>query len=238
MDLSASSTPQGDDTLFPFYENPNENEHLENLREKSSLKMSGDQKPMRCRGDLSELLRAVMSNEEQFGLQNESEDENPEGDFHPELYIEPQEGLLSDGCDAEDLSPLSDNDCWWWISRSPCVPSARRIPQYLEDKENIFAEIKRNEINRQSICDNINRLRKEAKRGLTKATKERYATLANHKPLPDAESVLNSACTNIKAATEIDGLQEALRDQLLSIQRTYRERNRELARLTPKSKDK
>ena len=198
----------------------------------------GNQEQKRCRGNLSELVQAV---QEQLGAHGEIGGRNPGGDLMSELYTETEEDLLSDGCDAGELSPLSDygdNDCWWWISRSPCVPSARRIPQYLEDKENIFAQIRRNEKNRQNICENINRLRKEAKRGLTKATKERYAALANNKLILDAESVLNSACTNIKAATEIDGLQETLRDQLLSIQRTYRERHRELARLTPKSKDK
>ena len=238
QDLSASSTPQGDETQF--FENLEQNEEL--LQDpRVKIESMGSQEQTRCRGDLSQLVRAVMSNEEQFGAQDEMEDENPGRDLTSELFIKTEEKLLSDGCDAGELSPLSDfgdNDCWWWISRSPCVPSARRLPCYLEDKENIFAQIKRSEKNRQNICENINRLRKEAKRGLTKATKDRYATLANHRSTPDAESVLNSACTNIKAATEIDGLQESLRDQLLSIQRTYRERHRELARLTPKNKDK
>jgi hypothetical protein len=240
MHLSTSSTPQGDEIQFTFHENP---EHTDEVLENSAVKPEpvmavGNQGQTRCRGDLSELVRAV----EQFGVPDEMKCGNSGGDLTPELCVKTEEDLLSDGYDAGELSPLSDygeNDCWWWISRSPCVPSARRIPQYLEDKENICAQIKRSEKNRQNICDNINRLRKEAKRGLTKATKDRYATLANnHKLILDAESVLNSACTNIKAATEIDGLQETLRDQLLSIQKTYRERHRELARLTPKNKDK
>jgi hypothetical protein len=241
MDLSASSTPQGNETKF--FENLEQNEELlvDSPVKLDPVMAGSNQERTRCRGDLSELVRAAMSNEEQFGTQDEIKDEKPGGDLTSELYVKSEEKLLSDGCDVGDLSPLSDyedNDCWWWISRSPCVPSARRLPCYLEDKENICAQIKRDEKNRQNICENINRLRKEAKRGLTKATKDRYATLANHRCTPDAESVLNSACTNIKAATEIDGLQESLRDQLLSIQRTYRERHRELARLTPKNKDK
>ncbi len=244
MDLSASSTPRGDESRFTFYENIEQNdEFLEDSAVKSEPVMPvGKQEQTRCRGDLSELVRAAaMSNEEQFGAQDEIKDEKPVGDLTSELDIKTEENLLSDGCDAGEFSPLSDygdRDCCWWVSRSPCVPSARRIPCYLEDKENLFAQIKRSEKNRQNICENINRLRKEAKRGLTKATKARYATLANNKLILDAESVLNSACSNIKAATEIDGVQESLRDQLLSIQRTYRERHRELARLTPKNKDK
>lgn len=239
---STSSTPQGDETQFTFYENGHSSELLGNSTVKLEpvLGMS-DQGHLRCRRDLSVLVRAVMSSEEQFPIENGIEDENPEDDFTPELYVKTEEELLSDGCEAAELSPLSDyadNDCWWWVSRSPSVPSARRLPQYLEDKENIFAQIKRSEKNRQNICENINRLRKEAKRGLTQARKDRYATIMNHKLIQDAESVLNSACTSIKAATEIDGLQESLRDQLLSIQKTYRERHRELAKLTPRNKDK
>ena len=238
LSTTTSLTPQGDENSYTLYESQERNnEVMKTSPVESELFMEGNQEQIRCRGDLNELVRVV---EEHFGRQDEIVDEKPGDDLSPALQGEAEEDVLSDGPDAGTLSPLSeydDNDCWWWISRSPCVPSARPKPHYLEDKENIFAQTQRIE-SRQNICENINRLRKEAKRGLTKAKKDRYAALVNHRPIQDAESVLNSACTIIKAATEIDGLQEALRDQLLSIQKTYRERHRELARLTPKNKDK
>ena len=140
----------------------------------------------------------------------------------------------SEECGSE-LSFFSEReDCTKGLTsfmRSPCITSSRRLPRYLEDKENLYAENKRSEKHRRDICENINRLRKEAKKGLTKATKARYATLVNHKLIYDAESVLNLACSSIKAATEIDEIQADLRDQLLTIHKTFREKKKEADRL-------
>lgn len=236
-----SSTPPDKETSFTF-----------NHQQQSMHGTNGNNEgKMRYRGDLDELVRVVLGHEERFeDAQDDPIDEDRGGGLQidedqgvgstEDLSVQTKEDLLSDGFEGGELSPLTEceDDFWWWITRSPCVPSARKIPHYLEDKENIFAQIKRRELNRKIICENINRIRREAKRGRQK-TKERYAQLTNQKlTFDDVESVLNTACTNIKASTEIDGLQETLRDQLLSIQKTYRERHRELARLTPKNKDK
>lgn len=153
-----------------------------------------------------------------------------------DAFVEPKdsEDEMSEECGSE-LSFFSEReDCTKGLGsfmRPPCVPSSRRLPRYLEDKENVYAENKRSEKHRRDICENINRLRKEAKKGLTKATKDRYATLVNHKLIFDAESVLNLACLSIKAATEIDEMQADLRDQLLTIHKTFREKKKEADRL-------
>lgn len=197
----------------------------------------------RTLGDLSELFRAAMGNQQLLPNRGELTVGEMNLNIQESLAEIKESGdeIVSDeyASDLSSCSELDDHDDGFsWLVRSPCVPSSRRLPRYLEDKENLFAENRRSEKHRQHICDNINRLRKEAKRGLTKATKERYASLANNKLTLDAETVLNTACSNIKAATEIGDSQVNLRDRLVTIQKTYREKSKELVRLAHKHRDR
>ena len=104
----------------------------------------------------------------------------------------------------------------------------------LENKENstIFSlRPFRSEAERKQIRENIDRLRSMAKR---RNSKDRFMVFSRRKDLRSPTTILNSVTSAISDVAGVESVEKEMRMKLAELQKKYREKARELARLQPK----
>lgn len=104
----------------------------------------------------------------------------------------------------------------------------------LENKENstIFSlRPFRSEAERKQIRENIDRLRSMAKR---RNSKDRFMVFSRRKDLRSPTTILNSVTSAISDVAGVESVEKEMRMKLAELQKKYREKVRELARLQPK----
>ena len=107
----------------------------------------------------------------------------------------------------------------------------------LENKENnkIFSlRPLKSEAERKQIRDNIDRLRSMAKR---RNSKDRFMVFSRRKDLRSPATILNSVTSAISELAGVESVEKEMRMKLAELQKKYREKARELARLQPKCRD-
>ncbi|PFX32012.1 BAH and coiled-coil domain-containing protein 1 [Stylophora pistillata] len=103
-----------------------------------------------------------------------------------------------------------------------------------ENKENstIFSlRPFRSEAERRKIRENIDRLRSMAKR---RNSKDRITVFSRRKDLRSPTTILNSVTSAISDVAGVESVEKEMRMKLAELQKKYREKMRELARLQPK----
>lgn len=103
-----------------------------------------------------------------------------------------------------------------------------------ENKENstIFSlRPFRSEAERKQIRENIDRLRSMAKR---RNSKDRFMVFSRRKDLRSPTTILNSVTSAISDVAGVESVEKEMRMKLAELQKKYREKVRELARLQPK----
>lgn len=104
----------------------------------------------------------------------------------------------------------------------------------LENKENstIFSlRPFRSEAERKQIRENIDRLRSMAKR---RSSKDRFMVFSRRRDLRSPTTILNSVTSAISDVAGVESVEKEMRMKLAELQKKYREKVRELARLQPK----
>lgn len=104
----------------------------------------------------------------------------------------------------------------------------------IENKENstIFSlRPFRSEAERKKIRENIDRLRSMAKR---RDSKERIMVFSRRRDLRSPTTILNSVTSAISDVAGVESVEKEMRMKLAELQKKYREKVRELARLQPK----
>ncbi|XP_048575850.1 uncharacterized protein LOC5520150 isoform X2 [Nematostella vectensis] len=107
----------------------------------------------------------------------------------------------------------------------------------LHDKENSLKhslDSVKSEEERKRIRENIDRLRKIAKR---RTREERFMFFTRSKELRSPTSIVSNVTASINEMLEMNVLEKDIRMRLADLQKKYREKNRELARLQPRNKD-
>lgn len=197
-----------------------------------------------------EHLQRVESYGEMVNPFVKSENERAEKGLHP-VQIGLRESMESQGdtraglqtvIPREKLSPPeqteSDSDydddfrtkCELRRIASSFVP----LKPDLENKENstMFSlRPFRSEAERKQIRDNIDRLRSMAKR---RNSKDRFKVFSRRRDLRSPTTILNGVTSAIGDVAGVESVEKEMRMKLAELQKRYREKVRELARLQPK----
>lgn len=140
--------------------------------------------------------------------------------------LSPPDGLDSDS----ELEDDFNTKCELRRIASSFVP----LKTDLENKENstIFSlRPFRSEAERKQIRENIDRLRSMAKR---RNSKDRFMVFSRRRDLRSPTTILNSVTSAISDVAGVESVEKEMRMKLAELQKKYREKVRELARLQPK----
>ena len=198
-----------------------------------------------------ELSQRVQSYGEMMNLFVRSENERAEQGLHAQVQFGSRESMESQGdsrgnhqtfISRENLSPPEQNEsdsdygddfntkCELRRIASSFVP----LKPDLENKENstIFSlRPFKSEAERKQIRDNIDRLRSMAKR---RNSKDRFKVFSRQRDLRSPTTILNDVTSAVGDLAGVETVEKEMRMKLAELQKRYREKVRELARLQPK----